>query len=286
MGVDAIQTTTTKEFKKLEEQLSIKLQQTLVDSVPHPEQLEALSRVIPEILLTVHELLRKQEVSNLKGKEAEQELYDELTSYYPQDQITHLGKSGETDIILTPMINGVSTLCSVCVESKKNSKWSRNFIDELRRHMKNKASSYGILAVETMPSGASLYFTETHPEGTIFVTSREYCKVAYGALRAVISSDYSQSRRQLNLQYALRNNRIQTAIQGAFTSTRRLESIRKSTNTIITNAKKISDEADEAEYIIQSCLTELQTTIEDELESYTRTDQTISQIVPEMTHLD
>jgi len=266
-GVNAIRSTTSVEFEKLENELSIKIQRTLKESIPNPEQLESLSRIIPEILLAVHGLLRKEEVSNLKGQEAEQELFDELSSYFPSDHIVHLGKSGETDIVLTPHINGISTRSEVCVESKKNSKWSRSFIDQLRRHMTNRKSQYGILAVQTMPRGENRYFTETHQEGTIFVTQIEQCKLAYGAIRAVVTSEYSLGRRQVNFQYALRNAKIQTAIKNAFTATSKLESIRKHTKTIISNAKKVENDANEAEYILHSCLTELQTRIQDEIES-------------------
>ncbi len=265
-GVNAIRSTTSVEFEKLEKELSIKIQRTLKESIPNPEQLESLSRIIPEILLAVHDLLRK-EVPNLKGQEAEQELFDELSSYFPSDYIEHLGKSGETDIVLTPHINGVSTRSEVCIESKKNSKWSRSFIDQLRRHMANRKSQYGILAVQTMPRGENMYFTETHQEGTIFVTQIEQCKLAYGAIRAVVTSEYSLGRRQVNFQYALRNAKIQTSIKNAFTATSRLESIRKHTKTIISNAKKVENDANEAEYILHSCLTELQTRIQDEIES-------------------
>ncbi len=266
-GVKAIRSTTAHEFSKLENELSIKIQRTLEEKIPNPEQLESLSRVIPEILLVVHDLLRKEEVSNLKGQEAEQELYDELSSYFPSDNIIRLGKSNETDIVITPVVNGISTHCEVSIESKKSKKWSRLYVDQLRRHMAQRKTQYGVLAVSTMPRGGNMYFTENHPEGTVFVTSIEQCKMAYGAIRAIIIADYSLGRRNTNFQSALKNAKIQTAIQNAFSVTTRLESIRKRTKTIVTNAKKIEDDSNEAEYILQSCLTELQTRIQDEIES-------------------
>jgi len=148
--------------------------------------------------------------------------------------------------------------------------------------MHNRNSRYGILAVETMPSGEKMYFSETYPDGTIFVTQRKHCKLAYGAIRAVIISEYSLGRRRINLQYALKNAKVQKAITNAFTTTSNLESIRKQVNTIISSAKKVEDNANEAEYILHTCLTELQSRIQDEIHSSSYLNQTSTGITEEI----
>ncbi|MHA1347520.1 MAG: DUF2130 domain-containing protein [Candidatus Heimdallarchaeaceae archaeon] len=281
-GVNTIRKTTSSEFAKLENELSKIIKRKIEETIPNPEKFENLSQVIPEILLKIQELLKKEQVPNLKGREGEIELFEELSNYFPKDHIEHLGKTGETDIVLTPLINGVSTQCDVLVESKKNSRWRRSYLEQLRRHMNDRNSRYGILAVETMPSGENMYLSETYPDGTIFVTQRKQCKLAYGAIRAVIISDYSLGRRRINLQYALKNAKIQEAITNAFTTTSTLESIRKHVNTIISKAKKVEDDANEAEYILQTCLTELQARIQDEVTSTDYLDHTSTEIAKEI----
>ena len=103
-------------------------------------------------------------------------------------------------------------------------------------------------------------------EGIIFVTSRHHCKIAYGALRAILSSEHTLGRRATNLQYALSDARIQEAIKSAYDTTETLESIRKKAERIISSAKGIRSDADEVEDSIRASLNQLQLVIQNTME--------------------
>jgi hypothetical protein len=127
--------------------------------------------------------------------------------------------------------------------------------------------NYAILAVTVMPKGAKNYFTEFSDEGTIFVTSKNTCKQAYGALRAILLSEYMIGRKAGNLQSVLSNMRIQDAIASAFRIADHLKSIRKKTKSIIEKAKGIKIDSDAADVILAESLTELQKRIHGTIES-------------------
>lgn len=248
----------SKELDELASELPSIIQKTLQGQMPDSEKLQRLSEILPKLLITMNDLLRKQEVPQIKGEIGEQELADELSTYYPEDEVERLGKSGEPDIILRPRLNGLVTGYEIVVESKKNSGWRRSFLDQVQRHLSDYGCHYAILAVQVMPKGANGYITEFVEEGTIFVTSRENCKVAYGALRAVLLSEHTLGRKAVNLQVALSDIRIQEAINTAFKSTEHLESIRKKAKTILRNARGIEKDADAVEDAIRESLTDLQ----------------------------
>jgi len=258
-----IQKTTSTELSAVSEELPLKIEEILKDKIPDSEQVKTLAKVLPELTLIIQELLRKQEVPQIKGEIGEQELADELCSFFPEDEVERLGGPGRTDIVVKPRINGRPIGEDIIVESKKNKAWKRDFIKEVQKHMKARRCRYGILAVDTMPKGANMYMTEFVQEGTIFVTSRENCKIAYGALRAILTSEHILGRRAVNLKTAISDARIQNAIRSAFNTTEYLESIRKRAKSIISGAKKISSDADEIEDTIRTSLKQLQSTIQE-----------------------
>ena len=258
-----IKKTTTTELSALSEELPSKIEEILKDKIPDSEQVKALAIVLPKLTLTIQELLRKQEVPQKKGEIGEQELADELCCYFPEDEIERLGGPGRTDIVVKPRITGRAIGEDIIIESKKNKAWKRAFVEEVQKHMAARRCRYAILAVDTMPKGANEYMTEFVQEGTIFVTSRENCKIAYGALRAILSSEHMLGRRAVNLQIALSDARIQDAIRSAFDTTEHLESIRKRAKSIISGAKKITSDADEIEDTIRTSLKQLQSTIQE-----------------------
>lgn len=131
--------------------------------------------------------------------------------------------------------------------------------------MQFKQSHYAILVVETMPHGANGYLTEYFEEGTIFVTERNGCKAVYGALRAILLCEHEQNRRVADLQIILGNQKIQRAIVKALTASNYFESIRKHCSTIITNSRNISQETDDVENLLRSCLAEMQKIIAEAL---------------------
>lgn len=275
-----IKDTADTELGELVAKLPSIIQDTLQDKIPDSEQLQSMSKLLLDLLLTMKNLQREQEIPQIKGKLGEQELADELSSYFPEDEVEQLGKSGETDIILRPRWNGLTTGCEVMVESKKNnSGWRRSFIEQVRKHMSARGCYYAILAVQVMPKGANGYLTEFVEEGTIFVTGRDTCKMAYGALRTILLSEYTLGRKAANLQYALSDIRIQEAIKTAFKTAEHHESIRKRAKTIVKNANGIKLDADAADVTLRQSLTELQKRIREAIENMP-TENQIPKIIP------
>jgi hypothetical protein len=255
------------EFSKTTTSLILRMQETLRSQTPDPKSMETLIKTLPELTLAIHELLRKQYIPLEKGSEAEKTLRDELASYFPEDEVTHLGGPGDTDILIQPRMNGVGIIEPIMVESKSNKTWDRSYYAQIGKHMRLKQSHYAVLVVETLPRGANGYLTEYFEEGTVFVTERAGCKAVYGALRAILFSENTLSRRAVGLKRVLSDERISQAIKRTLTSASYFESIRKHCNAIITNGKGISQDADDAEKLLRTCLAEMQRVIAEALES-------------------
>jgi len=256
---------TSDELSKSTTNITSKIQETLRGQIPDSKSVEALTKILPELTLAIHELLKKQYVPLEKGTAAEKSLRDELAGYFPEDEVIHLGGSGQTDIVIQPRVNGTALGELVIVESKSNKAWDRSYYSQIRKHMQLKQSHYAILVVETMPHGANGYLTEYFEEGTVFVTERSGCKTVYGALRAILLCEDIQTRRVSGLQSILGNRKIQQAITRAMTASNYFESIRKHSSTIITNSRSISQETDDVENLLRSCLAEMQKIIAEAL---------------------
>ena len=241
------------------------IQETLKDKIPNPETLTALSNSLPELLIITQRLIEQKTVPQVKGAIAERQLVEEFEDYFPEDNVIHLGKSGETDIVLVPRRNGVSTGIEVIVESKDTKKWSRAYISTVQKHMANKNSQYGILCVETMPSGSNGYLSDYFQEGVIFVTKRSNAVMVYGALREILLTQYLLGKKASNLQVALSDKRIQGAISTALQSVQPLEDIRKSARQIKSSADKIITKADEVENSIKLSIEAMQKEIQSTL---------------------
>lgn len=75
------------EFSQVTDELPYKIQEALKDKIPDPDQLQTIINVLPQLTIAIQELLRKQEVPQIKGEIGEQELADELSSFFPEDEI-------------------------------------------------------------------------------------------------------------------------------------------------------------------------------------------------------
>jgi hypothetical protein len=255
------------EISKTTANLIIRMQEALRSQTPDPKSLEVLMKTLPELTLAIHELLKKQYVPQEKGKVAEKELYEELTNYFPEDEITRLGGASQTDIIIQPMHNGSVIGQPVIVESKSNGEWRREYLTQTRRYMKLKGSQYAILSLETMPKGVSLYHVEYVEEGAIFITERSSCKMVFGALKVILSSEHTLGRRADSLRNILADARIREALNCALSTSSYFESIRKKAIVIISNSKAISQDTDDAQRVIKTCITEMQRVIEESITS-------------------
>jgi hypothetical protein len=262
-----INKTTTTELGHISDEIPIKIQEILQDKIPDSEQLQTLINALPQLTVVIQDLLKKQEIPQVKGKIGEREIAEDLSNYFPEDEVVCLGKSGETDIIVRPLHNGIRIGHEVFFESKKNKYWNRSYLDQTSRHMSARGCSYAILAVETMPAGANGYLTEFTDCGTIFVTGRKTCVLAYGALKAVLINEFLIGRKEINLKAALADTHIREAISKIFTSTDSIEALRKKTKKIIQNAKGINSDVDAIEDIIRYSIQEIQRTINQAIEN-------------------
>jgi hypothetical protein len=91
--IDGIGTLLAKEFKETLTHMGF----------PEPEQMKLLSQLLPAVLPLLQELLTLQKVPSEKGKIGELELLKELRDLFPEDDCKHIGGSGDTDIIATPI---------------------------------------------------------------------------------------------------------------------------------------------------------------------------------------
>lgn len=234
---------------------------------PEPEQLKLLSQLIPAVLPLLQELLMLQKVPSEKGKTGELELLKELKDVFPEDDYKHVGGPGETDIIATPIYGGFQLSQRVLIESKKNnSGWSRDFLDEVRRHMQAYSNRFAILAVEVMPKGARGFLIEHFNEGAILVTSRKDVCIAYGALRAVFIATYPLEVSVGDLRKLFEEKRIEEAIKDTLDYQEYLKKIRTKSASIVLNAKNIVEISDDLNTHLRICLTELQKRIRNAVE--------------------
>ncbi len=241
------------------------IQETLKDKIPNPDTLTALANALPELLIYTQRLIEQKTVPSIKGERAEQELADELSDFFPEDIVTRLGKSGESDILLNPRRNGVTTGIEVIIESKDTKKWNRSYISTVRKHMANKNTQYAILSVETMPRGSNGYLSDNYEEGVIFITKRSNTIMVYGALREILLHQYFLGKKVSNLQVALSDKRIQGAINTALLSVKPLQDIRKSARQIKNCADKIITKADNVEDGIKLSIQDMQKEIQSTL---------------------
>jgi len=252
---------TAQGFEGLTAQLTEKFHQALIElGFPEPEQMKLLGQFMPTVVDLMRQLIQLETVPTEKGREGEKASLDQLTSYFPDDEILPLGGSGETDIVAKPSYEGQSLGVEVLVESKRNNQsgWRRSYVEEVRRHMSNHNTKYAILAVEVMPRGTNGYMTEYHSEGVIFVTGRDACHVAYGAVRAVLIATGRLSKRTIDLANALSDKRVTEKIQGLYKFEEFHRQIRKNAASVVTAGKKITEDVDEASEFLRHSLGELQ----------------------------
>jgi len=255
--IDEIRTLLTKEFKETLGNMGF----------PEPEQMKLLSQLLPAVLPLLQELLTLQKVPSEKGKFGELELLKELRDFFPEDDYKHIGGPGDTDIIATPIYGGFQLSQRVLIESKKNnSGWSRDFINEVRRHMQAHSNRFAILAVEVMPKGAKGFLIEHFNEGAILVTSRKDVCIAYGALRSVFIATYPFEVNVGDLQKLLEEKRIEEAIKDALHYQEYLKRIKTKSASIMLNAKSIVEISDDLNTHLRICLTELQKRIRNAVE--------------------
>ena len=234
---------------------------------PEPEQMKLLSQLLPAVLPLLQDLLALQKVPSEKGKFGELELLKELRDFFPEDDYKHIGGSGETDIIATPIYGGFHLSQRVLIESKKNnSGWSKDFIDEVKRHMQANSNRFAILAVEVMPKGARGFLIEHFNEGAILVTSRKDVCIAYGALRSVFIATYPFEVNVGDLRKLFEEKRIEEAIKDALNYQEYLKRIKTKSATIMLNAKSIVEISDDLNTHLRFCLTELQKRIRNAVE--------------------
>lgn len=257
---ESIESITKKEIDDFKQDLTNKFRETLEKmGFPEPEQMKLLAQLVPSVLPLLQELLRIQKVPREKGQRGELELLEELNEYFPEDEHTRLGASGDTDILTEPRYNGTKLGWKVVIESKKNhSGWKRSYIKQVQRHMKIRGERLAILAVEVMPAGSNGFLIEQCSQGVILVTSRNNFRVVYGALRAVLIALRPFNARQIDIKKILMDKRIEEAINDAFQYQEYLKNIRKGVQKIVSGARGIIQNADDLDSCLKRCLKHLQ----------------------------
>jgi DNA-binding ferritin-like protein len=86
--------------------------------------------------------------------------------------------------------------------------------------------------------------------------------MTYGILRTILLTEYRLGRKAVNLQIALADERIREAIKTAYNVAEPLVSIRKRAKRIVSDARGIKNDADDADHRLRDCLEELQKRID------------------------
>ena len=255
-----VEEATQKNLNNVEKELGAKFKQILDKmGFPEPEQLKLLAQLIPPVLPLLQELLRLQKVPSEKGELGELEIVEQLANFYPEDEYEHLGKPGDTDILIKPRFNGMYIGHTLLIESKKNnSGWKRTYVHQVRKHMKLRNQRFAILAVEVMPRSANGFMTEHHPEGAITITSIQNFYIAYGAVRSALIALAPFDRGNLDIQKLFADKRIEEAIHDAYQYQDKLRKIRVNARKIERTAKGITEDADELDDCLKQSLRELQ----------------------------
>ena len=91
----------------------------------------------------LQQLARIEKVPGEKGEKGELELFEEYNDLYPEDIHERRGGPGDTDIISKPCYHG-KPIDSIMTESEMNggSGWKSAYIDEVRRHMRDRGIQY------------------------------------------------------------------------------------------------------------------------------------------------
>jgi hypothetical protein len=235
---ERIENVTSKKMDEVKIELKDKFRETLAEmGFPPAEQVKLLTQLVANISPTLEELLRIQKVPGEKGRLGEMELVDVLDNYFSEDECKHLGMSGETDIIVLLKHHGSYLGHKVMIESKKNaSGWKRNYIHQVREHMKVRGERFAILAIDVMPKGANGFLVEHCSEGVIFVTSRENFKIAYAALRSVLVALHTLEKRAIDFKRVLADSRVEEAIKNAYGYEENIKKIRQKARKIAANA--------------------------------------------------
>jgi archaellum component FlaC len=267
-ATEKIEEVAKKELEKLQEELTQSIKDTLKETgFPEPEQMKLLSELIPKVLPLLQQLVRIEKVPSEKGEKGELELFEEYYDLYPEDIHERYGGPGDTDIISKPSYNG-KLLDLIMTESKMNSGsgWKNEYIDEVQKHMKNRSIQYAILAVEAMPKGANGYMVRCCSEGVIFVTSRENCKLAYGALRAALIGIEPLQRRPINLQKVLADKRIDEPIRRAYGYAEFMKKAKQKTRKLRVLAGGIDNDISDIDALLKQCFKEFQQRVEEALQ--------------------
>jgi len=256
------------ELEKLQEELTQSIKDTLKETgFPEPEQMKLLSELIPKVLPLLQQLVQVQKVPSEKGEEGELELFEEYNDLYPEDMHERFGGPGDTDIISKPRYSG-KVLDAIMTESKMNSGsgWKSEYIEEVRRHMANRGIKHAILAVEAMPKGANGYMVKSYSEGVIFVTSRENCGIAYGALRTVLVGLNPLQREPIDLQKVLADKRVEEPIQKAYGYAEFMKKAKQKTRKLRVLAGGIDNDLSDMDAFLKQCFGEFQQRIEEALQ--------------------
>jgi len=264
--IDAKVDNATKKIEKAAkdglEELQGELMQDIKDILketgfPEPEQMKLLSELIPKVLPLLQQLVQIQKVPSEKGEEGELELFEEYNDLYPEDIHERFGGPGDTDIVSKPRYNG-RVLDPIMTESKMNSGsgWRSEYIEEVGRHMANRGIKHAILAVEAMPKGANGYMVRSCSEGVIFVTSRENCKIAYGALRTVLMGLDPFQREPIDLQKVLADKRVEEPIQRAYGYAEFMKRAKQKTRKLRVLAGGVDNDLSDMDALLKQCFRE------------------------------
>jgi F0F1-type ATP synthase delta subunit len=261
--VNQIESMNRKQIEEMEQLISKRFKETLERmGFPEPEQLKLLSRLMPETLPLLQQLLHFQKVPSEKGRQGEVELIQLLEEYYPEDDCQPLGGSGDIDALAIPRFNGTSLGQKILIESKKNSSgWKRSFIEQVRNHMKLRGERFAILAVDVMPKNSNGFFFEQCSEGVILVTNRSFFHVSYGAVRSALIALQPFLHRDIDFRRLFAEKKISEAIDEACRYSEWTKRLREKAQRIDTNTKGIIEDVNQLDSHLRRSLEELQTRI-------------------------
>lgn len=92
---------------------------------------------------------------------AELDLYDELRSAFPEDQIARTGRGKAAGTILHDVRYKGKSAGRILIDSKQRAAWQHAFVTKLRQAQTETAADYAILSTATFPAGKKELFVDS-----------------------------------------------------------------------------------------------------------------------------
>jgi len=122
----------------------------------------------------------------LKGASQEKMIAKTLSVFAPEDEITREKPTSEGEDVKAIIKENKQELAVVCIESKNNKSFKKEYLTQIRTYMEKNKTIHGILAVKVLPDTAQDDRLYQITEDGIWITSLDFLPFCYMAVRELI----------------------------------------------------------------------------------------------------